>query len=64
MDEVCVRLSNPNKLTYERQFNHKDDIVSHLTRERIDILKKDYRDEMTKNDWMLVVELKKLLNIV
>jgi len=63
MDEVCVRLSNPNKLTYERQFNHKDDIVSHLTRERIDILKKDYRDEMTKNDWMLVVELKKLLNI-
>ena len=64
MDEVCIRLSNPNKLTYERQFNHKDDIVSHLTRERIDILKKDYRDEMTKNDWMLVVELKKLLNIV
>ncbi len=64
MDEVCIRLSNPNKLTYERQFNHKDDIVSHLTRERIDILKKDYRDEMTKNDWIHVIELKKLLNIV
>ena len=62
-DEVCIRLSNPNKLTFERQFNDKDDIVSQLTRERIDILKKDYRDEMTKNDWILIIELKKMLGI-
>ena len=52
-DEVCIRIDNPNELSYDRHFDHKDEIISRLTRESIDILKKDYRDEMTKDDWKL-----------
>ena len=62
-DEVCIRLDNVNELIFSRHFDHKDTIISHLSRESIDILKKDYRDNMTKQDWMLVVEFMKILNI-
>ena len=46
-DEVCIRIENPNELSYDRHFDYKDEVISRLTREIIDILKKDYRDEMT-----------------
>jgi translation initiation factor 5B len=62
-DELCIRLDNPLNLTYERQFDYNDNIVSNITRDSIDILKKDYRDMMTKQDWYLVIELKRILNI-
>jgi translation initiation factor 5B len=62
-DEVCIRLDNPNYLSYGRHFDNKDTIISKLTRESIDILKKDYREEMAKEDWMLVIELMKDLDI-
>lgn len=56
-DEVCIRLDNPNSLLYDRHFNYHNKVVSKLTRASVDILKKDYRDDMTKQDWLLVVEL-------
>ena len=56
-------MDNPNELSYDRHFDSNDSLVSNLSRDSIDILKKDYRDKMTKDDWMLVVELKKILNI-
>ena len=62
-DEVCIRIDNPNELSYDRHFDHKDEIISRLTRESIDILKKDYRGEMTKDDWKLVIEMKNILKI-
>jgi translation initiation factor 5B len=63
-DELCIRLDNPLNLTYGRQFTADNDVVSNITRNSIDVLKKDYRDMMTKQDWYLVIELKKLLNIM
>lgn len=63
-DELCIRLDNPLNLTYGRQFTANNEIVSNITRDSIDVLKKDYRDMMTKQDWYLVIELKKLLNII
>ena len=62
-DEVCIRIENPNELSYDRHFDYKDEVISRLTRESIDILKKDYRDEMTKQDWMLVIEMKTIFGI-
>ena len=62
-DEVCIKLDNPLNITYGRQFSANNDVVSNITRESIDILKQDYRDMMTRQDWLLVIELKKELNI-
>jgi translation initiation factor 5B len=34
-----------------------------MTRQSIDMLKENFRDELTKDDWRLVVELKKNLEM-
>ena len=62
-EEVCIKLDNPNELSYDRQFDSNDDIVSHITRNSIDILKKDYRNKMKNEDWLLIIEIKNLLKI-
>ena len=62
-DNLCIRLDNPNGLLYGRHFDYNDNVYSSITRESIDILKKDYRDKMTNNDWRHVIELKKMFNI-
>ena len=40
-----------------------DALVSRITRESIDVLKANFRDDMTKDDWRLVIRLKKVFNI-
>lgn len=35
-----------------------------LNRKTIDILKEYFRDEMTKDDWRLIMRMKKLYNII
>lgn len=62
-DEVCIRITNETNIMYGRHFNHEDVIIAKLNRNSIDILKKDFRNEMTKKDWMLVVDHMKKLNI-
>ena len=42
-DNVCIRIDNPNEISYDRHFDFKNKIVSKLTRESINILK--YRDK-------------------
>eukprot|EP00924_Labyrinthula_sp_SR-Ha-C_P010862 snap_masked-scaffold_47-processed-gene-0.9-mRNA-1 protein AED:0.00 eAED:0.00 QI:0/-1/0/1/-1/1/1/0/871 len=48
---------------YGRHFDYKNKLVSKLSRESIDALKLNFKDELEKNDWMAVVKLKKLLSI-
>ena len=62
-DEVCIKLNNPNGLAYDRHFTYKHMIISRLTRQSIDVLKKDYRDIMTKEDWLIVINHMKILGI-
>ena len=38
--------------------------VSKLNRESIDLLKEHFRDDVPKDDWKLVVKIKKLLGIM
>lgn len=49
--------------TVGRHFNESDTIVSKLSRASINILKDNFRSEVSKEDWALIVRLKKLLNI-
>jgi len=62
-DEVCIRVENPNHLWYERHFNEKDIIYSEQSRDSIDNLKKYFKDELKKEDWMLVIKQKKVFGI-
>mmetsp|Transcript_24302 Transcript_24302/g.55377 ORF Transcript_24302/g.55377 Transcript_24302/m.55377 type:complete len:283 (+) Transcript_24302:2382-3230(+) len=55
--------SNPN-LTYGRQFDATNALYSTLTRASIDALKENFKDNLEMEDWRLVVQLKKVFNIL
>ncbi|CEF64613.1 Eukaryotic translation initiation factor 5B [Strongyloides ratti] len=65
-DEVCIKIENTTgdapKL-YGRHFTHEDTLISKITRETIDVCKAYYREDLTKSDWQLIVQLKKILDI-
>jgi len=61
---VAIKIINDGSVMYGRQFDDKNQICSLITRDSIDLLKRDYRDDMTKDDWVTVMKLKKLLNIM
>ena len=48
---------------YGRHFDHNDNLVSKLTRESIDLLKTNFKDEMEMADWALVKKLKPVFGI-
>ncbi|CAI4229082.1 unnamed protein product [Auanema sp. JU1783] len=66
-DEICIKIDNTTgeapKL-YGRHFNHEDILVSMITRDSIDVCKTYFRDDLAREDWQLVVELKKVLDIM
>eukprot|EP00201_Polytomella_parva_P022057 CAMPEP_0175050096 /NCGR_PEP_ID=MMETSP0052_2-20121109/7081_1 /TAXON_ID=51329 ORGANISM="Polytomella parva, Strain SAG 63-3" /NCGR_SAMPLE_ID=MMETSP0052_2 /ASSEMBLY_ACC=CAM_ASM_000194 /LENGTH=1000 /DNA_ID=CAMNT_0016314285 /DNA_START=35 /DNA_END=3037 /DNA_ORIENTATION=+ len=49
---------------YGRHFDHTHSLVSRISRESIDAVKASFADEMTKDDWRLVVKLKKTFQVV
>uniref|UniRef100_A0A915PI37 Eukaryotic translation initiation factor 5B n=1 Tax=Setaria digitata TaxID=48799 RepID=A0A915PI37_9BILA len=66
-EEVCIKIENTTgeapKL-YGRHFTHQDTLVSRITRETIDVCKTHFRNDLSKADWQLVVQLKKVLDII
>ncbi|VDK87249.1 unnamed protein product [Litomosoides sigmodontis] len=66
-EEVCIKIENTTgeapKL-YGRHFTHQDTLVSRITRETIDVCKAHFRNDLSKADWQLVVQLKKILDIM
>ena len=62
---VAIKISNESNptLTYGRQFDHTHSLYSKLTRPSIDALKEFFKDEVSKEDWLLVVKLKKVFDI-
>ena len=66
-EEVCVKIdalpSQAPKL-YGRHFDEHDELVSKVTRESIDILKEFFRDEMSASDWKIIIELKKVFDVL
>ncbi|XP_053710027.1 eukaryotic translation initiation factor 5B [Synchiropus splendidus] len=65
--EICVKIEPiPGEAPkmYGRHFEATDIIVSKITRTSIDALKNWFREEMTKSDWQLIVELKRTFEII
>ncbi len=62
-EEVCIRIKGDNNTMYGRHFDYKDKIISEITRESIDELKRNFRDEMEKTDWKLIVNHMSILGI-
>lgn len=64
--EVAIKIqpfASDTNITYGRHFDYKDKLVSRITRDSIDILKQHFRDELSKDDWKLVIQLKKTFGI-
>jgi translation initiation factor 5B len=51
-------------IAYGRHFDWQNQLVSKMSRTAIDILKEDFRDDLTKDDWRLVVKLKTMMGII
>ncbi|XP_062982344.1 eukaryotic translation initiation factor 5B [Elgaria multicarinata webbii] len=65
--EVCVKIESiPGEAPkmFGRHFEATDMLVSKISRQSIDALKDWFRDEMQKSDWQLIVELKKVFEII
>ncbi|XP_078078057.1 eukaryotic translation initiation factor 5B [Mustelus asterias] len=65
--EVCIKIEpipGESPKMYGRHFEATDFIVSKISRQSIDALKNWFRDEMQKSDWQLVMELKKIFEII
>ncbi|XP_017491905.1 PREDICTED: eukaryotic translation initiation factor 5B-like [Rhagoletis zephyria] len=65
--EVCIKIdhtsSDAPKL-YGRHFDLNDILCSKISRDSIDVMKEYFRDDLEKSDWQLMIELKKLFQIV
>lgn len=65
--EVCVKIEPiPGEAPkmYGRHFDEKDFVISKISRQSIDACKEYFRDDLVKTDWQLMVELKKLFQIL
>ena len=65
--QVCIKIEAiPGEAPkmVGRHFEPEDQLVSRISRESIDAVKNYFRDEMTKADWQLMIELKKIFDIL
>ncbi|XP_020915031.1 eukaryotic translation initiation factor 5B isoform X2 [Exaiptasia diaphana] len=65
--EVCLKIENiPGETPklYGRHFDHEDLLVSKISRESINAVKEYFREDLQKSDWQLMIELKKLFQIL
>ncbi|KAI3760850.1 hypothetical protein L1987_51250 [Smallanthus sonchifolius] len=65
--KVAIKITGSNaeeqQKMFGRHFEMEDELVSHISRNSIDVLKANYRDELTNEEWKLVVKLKHLFKI-
>lgn len=57
----CAVYETPK--TYGRHFVETDELYSKITRQSIDVLKESFRNDLNKEEWALVVKLKKVLGV-
>ncbi|KAI3807490.1 hypothetical protein L1987_23420 [Smallanthus sonchifolius] len=65
--KVAIKITGSNaeeqQKMFGRHFEMEDELVSRISRNSIDVLKANYRDELTNEEWKLVVKLKHLFKI-
>ncbi|KAH8322639.1 hypothetical protein KR059_002134 [Drosophila kikkawai] len=65
--EICVKIDpipGESPKMFGRHFEAEDMLVSKISRQSIDACKDYFRDDLIKADWSLMVELKKLFEIL
>jgi translation initiation factor 5B len=60
---VAVKIGGEPQVMYGRHFDDTNEMVSILSRDSIDSLKQYFKDDLTKDDWKLVIQLKKIFEI-
>lgn len=66
-DEVAIKieqLPGGQTVIYGRHFDHTNQLVSKLTRESIDLLKANFKEDLSEADWRCVIKLKQALEIM
>ncbi len=65
-ESVCVKIQHKNTehIMYGRHFDFQDELVSKMSRRAIDLLKENFKEDLEKEDWILVVRMKKMFNIL
>ncbi|OHT07920.1 Elongation factor Tu GTP binding domain containing protein [Tritrichomonas foetus] len=63
--EVSIQLKagSDSSIIAGKDFKAGDQIVTRMNREIINLLKEHFRDDLKKEDWILIVQIKKLLHI-
>ncbi|XP_059060284.1 eukaryotic translation initiation factor 5B [Achroia grisella] len=65
--EVCIKIDpipGESPKMFGRHFDETDMLISKISRASIDACKDYFRDDLIKTDWQLMVELKKLFQIL
>lgn len=62
-DELGEEKEREQHIAYGRHINEGDTLCSKISRKSIDALKESFRDDMTDEDWQLIINLKKEQNI-
>ncbi|KAI9481290.1 MAG: hypothetical protein EXX96DRAFT_618227 [Benjaminiella poitrasii] len=57
----CAAYETPK--TYGRHFEDSDEFYSKISRQSIDIMKESFRADLSKEEWALIVKLKKILGV-
>ena len=60
---VALKISGDNSIMFGRHFDETNQICSILSRDSIDALKTYFKDDLNKDDWKLVIQLKKTFAI-
>ncbi|KAG8660596.1 hypothetical protein MANES_02G178500v8 [Manihot esculenta] len=65
--KVAIKIVGSNseeqQKMFGRHFEIEDLLISHISRRSIDILKANYRDDLSMDEWKLVVKLKNIFKI-
>lgn len=70
MDELkrgqsgAVKVDIPNNVTFGRHFTAQSLLYSRMTRESINALKENFKEELSKEEWQLVIKLKRMFAIL
>lgn len=61
---VAIKIEGQDSVEVGKSFEATSQLASLLNRDSIDALKKYFKDEMQKDDWRLVIQLKKMFGIM
>lgn len=62
-DEICIKFDNPNGLIYQRHWDENDNYFANITRPGLELLKRDFKSDLSKDDWLLTAKIVKSLGV-